>query len=272
MVRVAGIDVDRVQHRPVGGALLGPLAPRRPGRVVVPPLDRRPRVAPVLGVEQALGASRPRTSSPVAPGGRASARRRARSERPSGSPAGNAGGRAASCQVRPRSSERSTVGPRWPVRTATRSRRWSRGSRTAWCTTWPSSDGPATDHLCRSASAARIHRPLRVPTSSQGPAAVGVGGRRAVGGLPRRSGVAGPGVRRRGGGDGVGGGHGGLPGRGRGTSLTGPGRACRRSVPPRGDVSGRRGSSPEADRRTTVPPRGRAQTSAARHLGPGRRP
>ena len=51
---VARVDDHRVQHRPVGRVLLRPLGPRLPHRVVVPAAHRLPRVAAVVGAEQAL--------------------------------------------------------------------------------------------------------------------------------------------------------------------------------------------------------------------------
>ena len=67
------------------------------------------------------------------PGSRRVARRRARTcdRRCARCRRLNAGGRAASFQVRPRSVERKTVGPRWPVRAAASSVLPSRGSSTA---------------------------------------------------------------------------------------------------------------------------------------------
>ena len=57
----------------------------------------------------------------------------AESARPSRSPLWNAGGRDASVQVFPRSSDRNTVGPRCPVRMAASSREPSRGSTMTCC-------------------------------------------------------------------------------------------------------------------------------------------
>ena len=80
-----------------------------------------------------------------------------------------AGGRAASFQVLPRSVERKTVGPRWPVLAAARSVRPSRGSSTAWLRTWPRKCGPSTRQRRRAASPWRSQSPLRVATNSVGP-------------------------------------------------------------------------------------------------------
>src|SRR5258706_1145772 len=86
---------------------------------------------------------------------------------PPGGALAKAGGVAASCHEAPRSSERKTVGPRWPARTAARSVRPSRGSSTAWFTTWPRKCGPSIDQLRRRPSALRKKRPLRVPTRTR---------------------------------------------------------------------------------------------------------
>src|SRR6266540_2402859 len=76
----------------------------------------------------------------------------------------NAGGRFASFQLRPRSVERNTVGPRWPVFAAARSVRPSRGSRTRWLITWPRKWGPSTRHLLRAPSPWKSQAPFRVET------------------------------------------------------------------------------------------------------------
>ena len=64
----------------------------------------------------------------------------------------NAGGCAASFQVRPRSMERNTVGPRCPVFAAASSVRPSRGSSTTWLMTWPRKYGPSARQVFRAAS------------------------------------------------------------------------------------------------------------------------
>src|SRR5713101_22593 len=79
---------------------------------------------------------------------------------------GNAGGRCASFQVRPKSVERNTVGPRWPARTAQSSVLPSRGSSTRGLTMLPRKWGPASVQLLRARSDFMRNTPLRVPTSS----------------------------------------------------------------------------------------------------------
>ena len=81
---------------------------------------------------------------------------------------GKAGGRAASFQVRPRSTERKMVGPRCPVLAAASSVRPSRGSRTRWWITWPRKCGPSSRHRRRAASPRRSHAPFRVATRTIG--------------------------------------------------------------------------------------------------------
>src|SRR2546422_610813 len=78
---------------------------------------------------------------------------------------GNAGGALASCQLLPKSVDRKTVGPRWPVRAAASSVRRSLGSSTRWCTMWPRNCGPDNFQVRRERSLFRMSAPLRVPMS-----------------------------------------------------------------------------------------------------------
>ena len=114
---VARVDDDRVEHRAVGRVLLGPLGPRLPHRMVVPAVDGRPRVAAVVAAEQAL-----RRSAGVPDAGLVGVARREPEHRPRAPAQSLAAAerrrRVASVQVAPRSSDRNTVGPRWPVRMA----------------------------------------------------------------------------------------------------------------------------------------------------------
>ncbi len=163
VVGVAGVDDDRVQHRAVGGVLLGVLRPGLPHRVVVPAVDRRPGVTGVFTPEQALRAAAGVPDARARRRGPGVSQNTLRRLRPRRSPVWNAGGRDASDQVAPKSVVRNSVGPRWPVPAASSSVRPSRGSSTACWTMWPRKCGPSTDHDRRSASAKRIQAPLRVP-------------------------------------------------------------------------------------------------------------
>ena len=164
--RVARIDDDGVQHRPVGRVLLGPLGPRRPHRMVVPTVDRIPRCATVAADEQALrrAAGVPHTGFVGVPwrqpehrlhaalelvarskrGRRCFCPRRAQvvgMEKPSGRGARSASQQQASCPIR---------GP----------------SSTTCCAMCPRNIGSLTVQLSRDASPVRVNTPLRVPTRS----------------------------------------------------------------------------------------------------------
>ena len=190
VVPVAGVDEHRVEHRAVGGALdVGPLRPLAPARVVVPAGHRRPGVAVVLAAEQALrrAAGVPGARLVGGPG-------REPEHRVEGAPVGVAlgegRGRRASLHVRPRSVERNTVGPRWPVRHAARRMAPSRGSSTTCWMMWPRNIGPAAAQV--GARAVAGQEPGALPGADEELRSVEVGGHGVARRLP-----LGPAERRR---------------------------------------------------------------------------
>ena len=164
VLRVARIDEDRVELGPVRRAVLVAAAPLLAVRMLVEAGDARPGRAAVGRAEEPL---RRRARVPDAELGRVARREPERVvDACACCPASNAGGVLASFHVRPRSVERNTVGPRWPVRAAASSVLPSRGSSTAWWTMLPRKCGPASFHVRRAASPVSVQSPLRVAISN----------------------------------------------------------------------------------------------------------
>ena len=133
------------------------------------PCDRLPRVAAVVAAEQALG-----RAARVPDAGLVGVARRQPEHRVAGCAASAVAGRerrrAASprVHVRPRSSERNTVGPRWPVRGREQQRAAVARVEHHVLRDVAEEHRPVAVHDRRSTSAVEIHAPLRVPTSKLG--------------------------------------------------------------------------------------------------------